>query len=204
MDRLEYDVIVLTADNDMEWTVRTLLEMRTRALGIRRVNFSLQRHPNRDNGVFHDSPDFLRLYVNRAQNALVLLDREGSGQERLSAVEIEEDVESRLQKNGWKAERSAVVVLDPELEVWVWSDSPHVPRILGLEPAELELFLSTQPHALTGKPQKPKEALQQVLRISGRPFSARIFQELAQAVSLRTDERAFNKLRNTLQTWFPP
>lgn len=200
----EFDVVILTADNDMEWTIRTLLEKRTHALGIGHINFSLQRHPNRDNGVFHESPNFLRMYINRAQNALVLLDRHGSGQERLSAIEIEENIEKRLRESGWIAERSAVVVLDPELEVWVWSDSSHVPRVLGLEPSELAAFLSKQPRASTGKPQKPKETLQGALRLSGRPFSARVFQELAQSVSLRTEERAFNKLRSTLRAWFPP
>ncbi len=203
MSVMEFDLIVLTADNDMEWTMRTLLEKRTPALGIRQVKFTIQRHQRRDNGVFHEAPEFMRLYHHRAHYALILLDREGSGQEYLSAIEIENAIEQRVQQVGWPAERVAAIALDPELEIWVWSRSAHVPRVLNVTPDQLAVFLNAQTMTPQGKPQRPKEALQQLLRQSGRPFSAHIFQELAESVSLQTDERAFNKLRQSLQNWFP-
>ena len=205
----DLDLIILVADADAEWTLRTLLEKRTASLGIRPIRFEVRRHPRRDSGVFREAPDFLRLYLRRAQHALVLLDREGSGSEhRLSAQEMEDDLERRLQRNGWSdpagRSRVAAIVLDPELEVWVWSRSPHVPRVLGVTQEVLEEVLEDFPTSQGGKPQRPKEAMLAVLRRSGRPPSARIFQELAERVSLRARERAFDKLRTTLQAWFPP
>jgi len=205
----ELDLIVLVADADMEWTMRTLLEKRTASLGIRPLRFEIRRHPGRDPGVFREAPDFLRLYLRHARHTLVLLDREGCGQEHhLSVQEIESDLEERLRQNGWTdaegQSRASVIVLDPELEVWVWSRSPHVPEILGVTQAELQQILEAFPTTPEGKPQCPKEALIAVLRRSGRPRSARIFQELAERVSLRANERAFDKLRSTLQTWFAP
>jgi len=203
------DLIVLVADTDMEWTMRTLLEKRTDSLGVRPLRFEVRRHHGRDPGVFREAHNFLRFYLRRAQYALVLLDREGCGQERrLSAQEIETELENRLRQNGWTdAEgqpRAAAIALDPELEVWVWSRSPHVAQALGLPQAELQQVLENVPATPEGKPQRPKEAMLTALHRSGRPRSARIFQELAERVSLLAHERAFDKLRSTLQTWFAP
>jgi hypothetical protein len=201
------DLIVLVADTDMEWTMRTLLGKRTDSLGIRPLRFKVHRHHGRDPGVFKDAHNFLRLYLRRARHALVLLDWEGSGREhRSSAQEIETDLENRLRQNGWtdveEQPRAAAIALDPELEIWVWSRSPHVAQVLGLPQAELEQILENVPTTPEGKPQYPKEAILAALHRSGRPWSARIFQELAECVSLQAHERAFDKLRSTLQTWF--
>ena len=203
------DLIVLVADTDMEWTMRTLLEKRTDSLSIRPLQFKVHRHHGRDPGVFKDAHNFLRLYLRRARHALVLLDREGSGQERrLAARDMEADLERRLRQNGWTdaegQSRAAAIALDPELEIWVWSRSPHVAQVLGLPQAELEQILENILTTPEGKPQRPKEAMLAALYRSGRPRSARIFQELAERVSLWAHERAFDKLRSTLQTWFAP
>lgn len=202
------DLIVLVADADIEWTIRTLLEKRTDSLGIRSLRFEVDRHHGRDPGVFKDAHSFLRLYLRRARRALVLLDREGSGQEhRFTVQEIEADLERRLRQNGWTdvegQPRATAIAMDPELEVWVWSHSPHVPEVLGLTQEELQQILENMPTTPEGKPQYPKETLLAALRRSGRPRSARIFQELAERVSLLAHERAFDRLCSTLQTWFP-
>ena len=129
----------------------------------------------------------------------MLLDREGSGQEhRRAAQEMETDLENRLWQSGWTGtegqSRAAAIVLDPELEVWVWSRSPHVAQVLGLSQVELQQILEGFPATSEGKPRRPKEALLAALRRSGRPQSARIFQELAERVSLWAHERAFDRL----------
>ena len=199
------DLVVLVADADAEWTIRTLIGERYHALGIRPdIRFEVVRHPQRDSGVYLYSPDFLRGYLRKSKHAIVMLDREGSGSERLSAEEMEQDIESRLARNGWGQGSAVAIVLDPELEVWVWSQSPHVAEVIGIERAALQEILNRVPvDQQRGKPERPKETLQKALRRSGRPFSARIFQELAGKVSLRGNERSFDKLRNTLQRWFP-
>ena len=61
----------------------------------------------------------------------MLIDAEWSGSPA-SAKEIEEKNQGDLNRNGWKG-RSAVIVIDPELEIWVWSTSPHVPRLFGTD-----------------------------------------------------------------------
>lgn len=206
---MELDLVVLVADADAEWALRTLLEKRQEALGISlsSTRFQVLRHPRRDPGVFREAHEFLRHYSSRARRALVVLDREGSGQEARSAEELEQDLEQRLQRNGWPLEegnpRAAAIVLDPELEIWVWSRSAHVPEVLGLTQEELQAFLMEHPCAPNGKPEDPKAALHGALRLSGRPQSPDIFRELAERVSLKSDERAFCKLHGVLRAWFP-
>lgn len=201
------DLIVLVADADTEQVIKTLLNIRCRSLHIRPINFEVVRHPNRDAGVYRGAPELLRAYARTASYALVLLDREGSGGERrYTASEMEQDLEQRLRTNGWVKpdgnSRCAVIVLDPELETWVWSGSPHVAAVLGLDEATLGQVLEGFERHPNGKPRRPKEALQAALRRSGRPFSAAIFAELARRVSLQGNERAFDKFRATLQKWF--
>ncbi len=198
------DLVILVADADAEWTVRTLIEKRRHALGIRPVRAKVVRHPHRDAGVRSHGHEFLRQYVGKADYALVMLDREGSGHEHRSPGEIESDIEARLVQNGWTPEHVAAVVLDPELEAWVWSPSPHVAEVIGLESDELQAILEQVSLNALNKPERPKEVLEKALRQSRRPFSARIFQELAESVSLRhCQDRAFGKFRSTLQRWFP-
>ena len=198
------DLVVLVADTDAEWTVRTLLEHRYHALGIRTIAFKVFRHPQRDAGVFLHAHEFLRDYVGQASHAMVLLDLEGSGRETLLPSEMEAQIEDKLSRNGWAPEQIAAIVLEPELEIWVWAPSPHVAEVVGLEAAALQHILEQTPRRAHGKPQRPKETLLRALHQSKRPFSARLFQELAQRVSLRCSERSFVKFRDTLQRWFPP
>jgi hypothetical protein len=205
---LTIDLVVLVADADAEWTLRTLLSERTQALGIHAISSLVIRDPGRDPGVFLRCHDLLRPYVYQATYALVLLDREGSGREgRFTALEMEIDLEKRLQQNGWINEqgrsRSAAIVLDPELEVWVWSASPHVPGALGLDDVGLRSILDRLPLLPNGKPRRPKEAMLAALRSGKKPHSPGIFIELARNVSLQAHEPAFDKLCATLLNWFP-
>ena len=117
------------------------------------------------------------------------------------------EVEERLARNGW-GDRARVIVLDPELESWVWSDSPHVPRILGWSRTRPVLQSWLVERGLLEenqiKPVRPKEAMVAVLRSVRKPRSSKIYQRLAENVSLaRCTDPAFEKLRTTLQQWFP-
>ena len=96
------------------------------------MDADFRTHPRRDSGCYNESHEFLRPFVRLYRFALVVFNREGSGREMMNRVEIERVVENRLSLSGWD-ERSATVVLDPELEIWVWSDSTcqHSSRMAG-------------------------------------------------------------------------
>ncbi len=203
----EKDLVVLVADGDIQETVIGLLS-RPQALHIRELSFDLFRHRRHDNGCFRESPDFLRPMIPVYRHCLVIFDHHGCGREpKLNATEVEEDVRCRLADSGW-GDRAGVVVINPELESWVWSDSPHVDRCLGWQGRDpsLRTWLRDNDYWTedTLKPTDPKAAVEAVLRTTRKPRSSSIYLQLAQNVSLdRCTDPAFRRLKCLLQHWFP-
>lgn len=200
------DLAVLIADKNMEGAIRGLLS-RPRSLGLRDISCDLFVHPDRDPGCLRRGHDFLRPFCHRYAHALIVFDREGSGQEAVERTALEQDVENRLSSSGWE-DRAAAVVIDPELEIWVWTDSPHVEAALGWEtrgPSSLREWLKQKgwlPEG-TSKPTQPKRAVEEALRISRRPRSSAVYQQLAQRVSFdRCVDPSFLRLRQILTRWF--
>jgi hypothetical protein len=134
-------------------------------------------HPQNDPGCLNDGHHFLRTSLNRSAHALVLFDRE------------------------------AAVVLEPELEIWVWSDSPHVAEILGWKNRQTDLnrWLREKGFLHEGeiKPDRPKESMEAALKRVRKPRSSVLYQRLAEKISFgRCTDEAFNKFKTTLQNWF--
>ncbi|HEY0553853.1 MAG TPA: hypothetical protein VGG20_06265 [Thermoanaerobaculia bacterium] len=200
------DLILLVADKNMEASLRGLLS-RSQSLKCRPVTFDLYVHPERDPGCLLRGHDFLRPFASRYERALVLLDHEGCGREAVVRSGLESELEERLGDAGW-GDRAAAVVISPELENWVWSDSPHIDRALGWTSSEISLrdWLMEKGFLSAGaiKPLKPKEAVEVVLRTARKPRSSSIYLDLAKLVGTdRCTDPAFQKLRRCLQEWFP-
>jgi hypothetical protein len=199
------DLIVLVPDKNMEAALKGIL-CRHESLGIRRIDPFMLVHPGRDSGCLKHGHELLRQFSRRYRHALILFDREGCGQEDESREALEVLVEGQLQSSGWD-DRARAIVIDPELEIWVWSDSSHIPAALGWKgdlPA-LRRWLSDHHLWTEGgpKPDDPKEAVERILRINKRPRSSSIYAELAGKVSLkRCQDAAFFKLKETLVGWF--
>lgn len=206
MDEHTRDLTVLVADSNIEHGIRGLLS-RPEALQVSPVTFQLFKHPHHDPGCFREAGDFLRPLQSEFRFALVVFDREGCGSSK-TREQLEQTVERDLVGSGWHG-RSAVVVIDPELEAWVWSDSPEVDKTLGwvasMQPT-MRQWLGQQ-ELLTGgatKPEHPKVAMEAVLRQTKYPRSAALYYELASRVGLaRCTDASFLKLKRTLQDWFP-
>lgn len=199
------DLVVLTADKDAEFAVRGILS-RYQSLGIRPVQADFYRHPEKDPGVLLHAHTFLQPFATTHAHALVIMDLEGCGQESTGRASLEKRIEMNLGARGWEG-RAVAVIPDPELEIWVWSGSPNVERVLGWQghAPPLRAWLESHGHTQAGiaKPCRPKEALQNALRATHIPWSADIFEQLARSVSLaKCQDDAFLKLRNTIQAWF--
>lgn len=201
------NLVVLTADTNMASAIRGILERRD-SLGLRNLRFEIRVHPEKDPGCLKRSVELLRLYAKSSDHALVMFDREGCGQEEdKTREELEETVRSNLAKNGWE-DRADVIVIDPELENWVWSTSPHVAQELGWkEPAKgLRAWLLEKGFLKRDdqiKPDRPKEAMEAVLRHTKKPRSSSIYHAVARKV--RFDDcrdASFLKLKTLLQNWF--
>ena len=200
-------MVVLVADKNTQFALQGLFS-RNQSLGIRDISrdYDIFVHPQRDPGCYNHCVDFLRSFNGVYNYGLVVFDHEGSGQDNKSRNEIEIELEQRLIGSGWD-NRMAVIVLEPELESWVWSDSPHVERILGWEdqPTSLRNWLINQNFLESEqiKPSRPKEAMDEAIRFVGKPHSSSIFLQLAERVSLtRCQDASFLKLKNVLQSWF--
>jgi hypothetical protein len=200
------DLLALVADRQMEAAVRGILG-RARSLAIRAIEVDLRVHPRKDPGCYNEGVEYMRAFAGKYRRAIVLFDREGCGREQCTATELENELEQQLRATDWE-DRSCVIVLDPELEIWVWSDSLHVDGQLGWSKRkpDLRTWLRLQGLLSAGqpKPDRPKEALQAALRVVKKPHSAALYKDLAAKVSLdRCKDRAFLKLKTVLQAWFP-
>ncbi len=202
------DLIVLVADKNMEFSIKGILENHHR-LGIRALPEEKRKtlQGAQDAGTFRRCADFLRPYTKDYKFALVMIDREGSGQEGYSRIEIEKNIEERLAGSGWD-DRAKAVVFDPELEIWVWSDSPKVDEVLewGTRQPTMRDWLKENGWLVADeiKPKRPKEALAAVLKLLRKPWSSSIHLSLAQQVSFqRCTDASFIKLKTLLQEWFP-
>jgi hypothetical protein len=200
------DLVCLVADKNLEESLRGLLA-RPKALRVRELSCQIYVHAEHDPGCLLRSQDFLRPFVHQYQHALVVLDRVGSGLDGRPGQELEEKIERQLQLSGWEG-RAAAIVIDPELESWVWSESPHVASALGWSGTpKLREWLIEQGYVTLdgGKPRQPKEAVEAALRKVRKPRSSALYRQLASNVSFqRCTDRAFGKLLTILRTWFPP
>jgi hypothetical protein len=157
--------------------------------------------PTRDPGVYTRGFEVLATYTGSHRRAVVVLDAawEGSpGADRIRA-KITEDLKVR-----WK--EYLVVVLDPELEAWIWQDNQHVATALGVQSFSAlrdDLEAAEFWRAGEPKPFKPKEAVEYALRRARIPRSSAVYQQIASRVSTRDCiDPAFRSLCDGLQAWF--
>ena len=235
-------LLILTADKECAATVRGFFERDNfhRSLGCGPIrlgesSFDPEKdvlvHPGHDPGVWKD-PQLILLPERKAYDkALVILDAEWSGApqpQRLVA-----DIEKLAHSQGkWERNRFEVILIQPELEAWIWQRNIHVAEAFEFPGRDSELWehlalqslaldkrtrkhyfvpadtASGQPPAWPTTERKPKnpkgvaEALTSYCR-SGPPSG--IFNEIGSKVSVaHCEDEAFKKLREALRRWFPP
>jgi hypothetical protein len=196
------DLICLVADKNMEAGVSALIR-RHAALGIRRITADVIVHPRRDPGVFREGVQFLRQAAGKYRRGLLLLDAAWAG----APSDIQQQLDRMLADASLQNWARAIVV-KPELEAWVWSDSPQVDAAIGWQGRKLNVrqWLQLQGlwHQNDPKPRDPKTALQRALWEVRKPQSSSIYRRLARTVSVkRCRDPAFLQLRRALQQWFP-
>ena len=199
------DLVILAADKDMEHAVLGLLS-RPPALGIRAISYDVFVHPEHDPGCALRGVTFLSNFAEQYRHGLLLFDHEGSGRESASVRELRESLNEEFANSAW-GDRAKAIVLDPELEAWVWSDSPHVDDVTGWRRRQpglrrwlVEAGWTAEP---VGKPARPKEAFQSALRVARTARSSSLYRRLAESVSVeRCTDSSFQEFKNILQYWF--
>jgi hypothetical protein len=198
------DLVILVPDKDTEQAMTGLLS-RCKSLEVRPPSYRILVHPQKDPGCYHTGHELVRAFRNEAQHALILFDQAWEGAPSHNGGELEAQVKARLQRD-WE-ERAKCVVIEPELEAWVWSASPHVPEILGWQGREPDLRSWLLQEGLwpadAPKPPDPESAFVRAVRVVRQPPSAALFRRLAEKVSLqRCTDPAFLRLVGVLQRWF--
>lgn len=199
------DLFALVADQDMVETMKALLK-RHQSLGIRSIEYTVQRHLRRDPGCRGDAARRLRPHLHQYHKAVVMFDRHGCGRENFSREAIQHEVQRDLASNGWR-DRAKAVVIDPELEAWVWAGSNNVTRSLGWPKGydDLRTWLIGRGLWSAGdpKPSDPKAAMKAVLWETRTPHSPALFGELATRTTWRHCRcPAFAELTQTMKRWF--
>jgi len=202
-----WDLVVLVPGKDEEQALTGLLTSRTGSLSIRQPAFRILRHPRRDNGCYREADQVLQPLQAQARHALVVFDHEGSGQEGVAPHDLAAEVKGRLTRSGW-GDRCEAVVIVPELEAWVWSESPHLGKTLGWSGRKPNLreWLRERGSWPAGKakPPRPKEAVEAATRAVRLPRSSAIYRQLAENVSIeRCQDASFLQLVAILRRWFP-
>lgn len=199
------DLVVLAPDKNVSLGIKGLLS-RHESLNIKEISYDIFVHPQRDPGIYRDAANFLRRLSGQYFYALVFLDHEGSGKESMTPHEMAAKIKGEIQRNGWP-DRAEVIVFDPEFEIWVWIDSPHIASALGWSGdfSNLKDWLTRKGlwEQNNVKPKRPKEAVEASLRNKGIPRSSSIYYEIGHKVSFKKcQDQSFKRLLTILQKWF--
>jgi hypothetical protein len=198
------DLVILVADIQQEKTIQTLLRERRRSIKCGAVEFDVFRHHHKDPGVYGEAGAFLTTFTGQYRYALVLLDVAWPGSPG-DAAQIETSIQRDLDRRGWR-DRSVVNALNPELEAWVWADSPHVPQVLGMTWEQIKKLAEDKGYWSRDatKPTYPKELLEDILYRTRKPRSSALSVGLARQVGLEgCSDNAFMRLCGILREWFP-
>jgi hypothetical protein len=205
------DLMVLTADLDALAVIKEVLA-RPDSLGIRAIDFAVDRHTGRDAGMVQSGPELARRYKSGFEKLILLWDHEGSGWERRATAELAEAaVLGRLDGVTWK-DASAAIALRPELEEWLWHNVASLRAHFAFEDDQLqswsaELAGKLKVPSAEIKTLKPKELFEYVVYIRlRRTISPRDFASIAKRASLHDWQRSptFRRLVAILRGWFPP
>lgn len=198
------DLVILVADKNMQFTLKGALR-RPESLEIRPIEFDFLVHPGRDGGARKSGPELLRLGRQTFGHALLVLDFEGSGTNLPDSIALENELDGRLSMQ-W-ADSAKSIVIDPELDIWVWGGDNAIQLAIGWTRQEpVREWLRGRGFAFedNDKPTRPKEALEATLRELGVPRSSAVYKEIAERISLRRcNDQAFIRMREKLTEWFP-
>ena len=161
-----------------------------------------------DSGTYTTGEELLKPFQKTHRHAVLMLDAEWDGSP--GADTIRTDLTNRILASGWTADEFKVIVIDPELESWIWQRNQRVATALRFG-SVAEMVDAVQAANIDWpngelKPSSPKAALQAVAtRRRGIGFSSAIHKSITATVSLvKCQDAAFLELRQTLQGWFPP
>ena len=205
------DCVFLLADKNMEgaFTGFFMRDGFHLSLGIQHFTFDRTMDilvaSGNDPDIYTRAHELLRSYRRTHRFAVVVLDNAWDGSPGVAT--IQHTIQENMRSSGWHRDRFEIIVIDPELEAWIWQDSPHVTSAFRFtQHPSLRQWLGEQGlwDAEAAKPADPKRAVEITLRTSRLPRSSAIYQQITSRISIQgCTDPAFHRLRDVLRRWFP-
>lgn len=204
------DLLVYVADADALAFMRSMLS-RHQALGIRAISFDIERHPQRDAGMVQSGAELARMRKKDYGKAQLMWDHHGSVRDhKQEPPQVARDIQDKLDTYTWSG-NSAVVVLVPELEQWLWHCENAVATHCGVTTVQLGQWIAERAQKLNSsadalKQKQPKELFEYVMREKlKRTISPRDFEEIGKRAGiaglLACD--SFRSIVDAFRLWFP-
>jgi hypothetical protein len=161
-----------------------------------------------DGGIWKHAGNNLRPFRDKYEHAVVILDADFVPHP--GADVLHQDISAAMVQSGWSPERFVVVVIQPELEAWLWAPNLNVAQAFGHgDFGRLRAALEREHLWNPGeaKPHDLKAARDRAAKLGGKrtggPIFKGVFSAISRAACVRCEERGFIALRTALQGWFP-
>lgn len=202
----------ILADKNIEFTFRGFLErdafhqsLKCSAFEFRSDQDLLVAVGKNDPGLYAQAGQYARGARVTHEHLVVALDADWHGSP--GPVAIRSGIEAACERETWPLADVCVVVLDPEIEEWIWQDNPNVEKAVGHRgPENLRAKLAASDHwpTTSPKPPRPKEVLELVTRQNREPRSSALYRKIAATVSVtKCVSPSFHHLLEALRRWYP-
>jgi hypothetical protein len=205
------DLLFFVADADMREAIAGFFgrDAVERIVGCHRIDFDPRRDirvcHEHDPGLYVRANEFLRPFEGAYRHVVLLVDEAWDGSP--GATAIGDRLDAHLSSVGWPPPEGLGLVVQPEVDVWLWSDSPHAAKAMGWTSWDmLAAAVRSQGWLDAGqtKPRMPKEAAEWALRQRKVRRSPALYGQIARAVSIRRcEDPALARLLEALRAWFP-
>lgn len=196
------DLIICVPDKSIEYSLLAGLS-RFESLGTRPFDFEIRVHTGRDGGVRKDGVSLVNLLRYHFSHALIVFDYEGSG--AINASNIEREIDNLLAQTWGQCGKA--IVIEPEVDIWMWGSDTSLASVVSWNrDTRIRDWITEKGFELDSlnKPRRPKEALQFLLRETGKKKSAVNYKKIAESIGLgKCQDDSFLRMRNTLREWFP-
>jgi hypothetical protein len=162
-----------------------------------------------DTVIFSSAHELLRPFQKEYAHAVVVIDLDWGGAP--SSTDIEVHIKRNLVNSGWHEDKCEVLVIEPELETWLWSERAlfHLEETLFFKKkkihSDLREWLRLQGlwPAETKKPPRPKEAIEAICMSTKIPRSSANYKKIVSNMSVKgCEDHTFLKLKSCLLKWF--